>query len=262
MRVALTLALLVALALACAHGGDEQTAPPVESAPTKVPPSSPEDMATAEEKLLAGRTLAAEGKHGQALPYFEAATALYPGWAIAHLEEASCRMVLNQDEAAIARPLEKARQLAPSNPRVHYALGLFHENFGREAAARKAYRAALSYRSSYPDALYRLALLEEISGALKPAREAFDRAYSLNPDNTAAGLGAARLAERQGDIEHAERTLELMARRFPDNLSFRQQLADLYERSGQGGKAKKLRAEIAREARPARELRPLKPSRR
>jgi Flp pilus assembly protein TadD len=262
MRPVLHAAALTTWLVACAHGEELAVDPaaPAEQAPAFV--VSAADMARAEHDLLAGRALAAQGKHGEALPLFEAATRLYPTWAIAHLEEASCRMVLNQEQATIERPLQRALALAPSNPRVHYALGLYHESFGREAAARQAYREALSYRGSYPDALYRLALLDEISGDLAAARDGFDRAYTLNPDNTAAGLGAARLAERAGDLGRAEQVLQQMADRFPDNLSLRAKLADLYERSGQTARAKKLRDAIARQERPDRELRPLKPSRR
>ncbi|MBN2360306.1 MAG: tetratricopeptide repeat protein [Deltaproteobacteria bacterium] len=254
--------------VACA-GAPPPVPGPAGAAETAVPGPAPAAALTAERAELArvefgrGQELAGAGRHSEALPHFVLAAQSYPDWALAHLEEARCRMILAQPEAEIRPALDRALALAPGNPRVHFAFGRFHENFGRRDDACTAYRRALALRSSFPEALYQLALLEEEAGAQREARALFERAFALDRRNVGAALGAARLAEAGGDVDAAELMLKRVIARDPDNMGHRQKLVDLYRRSGQLKKAKKLQAWIERqEGARQRRMRPLKPSRR
>jgi len=263
--VALSAALAIASCASAptpAPASVASSAPAVDS-PTASPLLTSEQAERARSEFALGQELAGAGRHAEALSHFVAAAESYPAWALAHLEEARCRMILNQSEAEIRPALERALALAPDNPRVHFALGRFHENFGRDGAARAAYRRALALRGSYPEALYQLALLEELAGARSEARALFERAFKLDQANIGAALGAARLAEAAGDVAAAEAPLTRLIEREPDNMGHRQKLADLYRRTGQIKKAKKLQAWIDAQAdERQRRMRPLKPSRR
>jgi len=261
MRRLTSLLFLTAVA-ACAAAPQPSPDVPPRSRPAALVPDAAV-IAKAEQDFSSGRELATEGRHLEALPHFEAAARRYPSWALAHLEEARCRMVLNQSEAEIRPPLERALELVPTNPRIHHVWGLFHESYGRDAEARQAYRRAIALRSTYADALYRLALLEELGGAKRQARGLFERAFASDPENIGSALGAARLAEEMGDGVHAEKLLRQLIRQHPENLGYKRQLASLFTRNGKHRKARRLQAAIKRdEDLRQRKLRPLKPSRR
>lgn len=236
---------------------------PTQKSKQQTPKPTAKAMERAQKAFVRGTALVGEGQHEQALPYFVAAAQDYPTWALAHLEEARCRMVLNQGEGVIWPALSRAHQLAPSNPRILYVLGLFHESYGRDAAARRAYRQALELRRSYPDALYRLALLQELSADLPTAYDLFEEAFALDQNHLGAALGAVRLAQQLGKTHRAEKLLRVLIRRYPDNIGYKKQLVAVFSESGQDIKARRLQAKIDRQmAETQRDLRPLRPSRR
>jgi Flp pilus assembly protein TadD/4-amino-4-deoxy-L-arabinose transferase-like glycosyltransferase len=112
--------------------------------------------------------------------------------------------------------LGQSARLDPSNPEVHYDLGLVQRNLGRWAEAEAAYREAIRLRAGHVDAINNLAYLLELQGGAEEAVELYRTAIRLAPDYVQPRINLARLLatnERLLDGAaarlHAERAREL-----------------------------------------------------
>lgn len=139
--------------------------------------------------------------------------------------------------SSAARMIQKARDLAPTNPLYHYNLGRALEGEGNAGEAERSYRQALRLRKGYPEVHHALALLLQNAGRLDEAVEEYRRILKESPGlasvhnnlgNALHGLG--RLAEAEGELR---RTVELE----PGYAQGWGNLGNLLHRMGKGTEA-------------------------
>lgn len=135
-----------------------------------------------------------QGKYDKAVTVLERATALAPANAMLWVNLAAAHLGSlelsgpGQQERAIAA-YERALQIDPATPNVHYNLGLVYKDRQDWAKARAHFTAALSVDASDADAIYWLA---------KVARMEEEGQTAGPPDPEQAGLGGSEAS--QGDI--------------------------------------------------------------
>ena len=114
--------------------------------------------------------------------------------------------------------LQRAQQIAPQVPEIHFALGEALRMTGQFAAAEAAYRQALARRALFPQAHNALGLALVQQGKTDSAIVAWQRAIQLKPDfpDPHANLGAA-LAQQKKFSEAARvlRRAVQLNERFP-----------------------------------------------
>ena len=78
--------------------------------------------------------------------------------------------------------LARARALAPSNPLIHYRLGLLFNNTGRPAEALEALDTSLSLQPDNARAHNNRGSALQLLGRASEAEKAFQRSLDLSPD--------------------------------------------------------------------------------
>ncbi|MCU0700414.1 MAG: hypothetical protein MUC96_28215 [Myxococcaceae bacterium] len=206
-------------------------------------------------KLTAALALEQEGEGGTALQQLEALVAGDPTSELARLETARVALKLGVNVNRATWHAEIARSLVPENPRAHYVCALALDEVGDRAGAIRALEVALALRSDYPDARFRLA-------GLLSAEQRWPEAVTMwrlvaKPDAPGARLQLARALEGAGELKAAEAELKALTRVEVVRLGATRALVALLERQGRRSDAATWRKTLER---PARELRPLKPS--
>ena len=128
-------------------------------------------------------------------------------------------LLVHKRKPAVATPLlQRAAQIAPRVPEIHYALGESLRLAGASPAAENAYRQALALRPLFPQAHNGLGLALVQQGKLESAILAWQRAIQLKGDfaEAHANLGAA-LAQQKKYSEAATilRKAVALSPRFP-----------------------------------------------
>jgi tetratricopeptide (TPR) repeat protein len=170
------------------------------------------------------------------------------------------------DGVRAVESLKRARGLDPRDPAIAFALGLCHERSGAIAAARSAYRSALSLSPTLRNAYERLAAIalredepdealacyEELAemtgddldvlltlGALylqnhRPADalERFQLALLVEPETDDPALPDVGATISENRLNAAIRTLERLVAKCPTVAGYRVRLGDLYARKG------------------------------
>jgi tetratricopeptide (TPR) repeat protein len=95
--------------------------------------------------------------------------------------------------------LQRAREIAPRVPEIHFALGEALRMTGQPAPAEAAYRQALALRALFPPAHNALGLALVQQGKIDSAIVAWQRAIQLKPDfpDPHANLGAALAQQKK-----------------------------------------------------------------
>jgi spermidine synthase len=163
---------------------------------------------------------------------------------------------------------ERARELAPALPGVHYSLGVAEERAGHLDLAEAHYREALRLDPRHPGARVNLGVLAMRRGAPDEAIAELSRALALEPDslvarNNLAWLLATSADERLRDPARAVGLAEAArdaggaadpdvldtlaaayaaAGRFDDAVRAAEQAAGAAERSGDSAGAERIRA--------------------
>ena len=156
-----------------------------------------------------GTWLLERGRHDRALRHLQAAERLEPAF------EASCKLRLgawwaSQGDLEQAEALlERSRELDPTDPEVHYDLGLVHRLAGRPAAAEAAYGRALELRPDYPEAKNNLASLLQGQGRTAEAVRLWREAIAADPDFVPARLSLAWLLATDPDRRDGAAALAL-----------------------------------------------------
>jgi tetratricopeptide (TPR) repeat protein len=242
-RVLLPVAVLLA---ACAG------APP----PRPPPPPRVDPAPRFTEALEARET----GDLERARARLEAAVAADPGWDLPRL--ALAELLLDDGRERSRAEALLAAPARDDNPRLHRLRGAERELAGDDAAAAEHYAAALALRHD-PELRFRRALVLDRLGRAEEAVAELERVRAERPDDLAPLARLADLYERVGQLEDAERLLAGEANGTAPRAGAWLRLARFYGRIGQPEKARaaELRAREL-DAPPARELRPLGPSRR
>ncbi len=216
-----------------------------------------------------GRLLIASGRHGEALPHLETATALRPddklGWqalaqalaAAGRRDEASAALerfqaLVNTEVPLVARQVQLERDINdPAGPALNKALRLIIQERYEEALSVARQEALLS-----PDDI-RLPLLESrillLLGLAAEAIAVAERAIGMEPENPDAHYqrGTARMALRS--FEDAERDLRGALELAPDHTAAMSDLAVLLAVRGNTAEARRLLQRIL-ELRPDDEI--------
>jgi len=210
------------------------------------------------EELVAGaRQLRSAGDHAGAQRLLEQAAVLAPGDVEVCFELAD---LLVADEADLDRAGAMLLAIPAGHPRRDGTLGRLAELRGDPAGAEAAYARQLALQDD-PEVRLRRALVLERLGRDAEATAELERLRAAEP---ADAVVRARLAERYeaaGRLAEAEAELRALAEASPGRPEGWRRLATFCTRHGLAEKARAAEAR-AREAepRPARALRPLKPT--
>ncbi len=99
--------------------------------------------------------------------------------------------------------LARARSLAPSNPLIHYRLGLLLIDTGRPGEALDALDTTLNLQPDNARAHNNRGSALQQLGRLEDAEKAFRRALELGPDLVPPYLNLGKLLEQQGKVREA-----------------------------------------------------------
>jgi Tfp pilus assembly protein PilF len=144
--------------------------------------------------LQVGDDVRADSSLGDAVKLVPAEPAAWADWGILALRQR------NFDTAA--QRLDRARDLAPSNDRIFYLLGILESNRGNAAAAITDLRQAVKLNPANLRANYQLALEIERQGGNDSEAEfqqIIQQILAAEPNNLAALLELSRIAAKRGD---------------------------------------------------------------
>ena len=127
------------------------------------------------------------------------------------------------DEAA-AR-LHRALELAPTNPLIHYRLGLLFSDTGRPAEAVKALDAVVALQPDNARAHNNRGSALQLLGRNAEAETAFRRALTLAPHLDLPYVNLGKLLEHQGKLDQAVELYKLALANGLDAPVFRHYLA-------------------------------------
>ena len=100
--------------------------------------------------------------------------------------------------------LKKAQELAPNDPNLHFALGLFHEESGDADKAQLHYEQAVQLDSCHAQALINLGLIQSQNQALGQAEASFRKAISASPNLPEAHLNLGNIFQQTNRLPEAE----------------------------------------------------------
>jgi tetratricopeptide (TPR) repeat protein len=124
-----------------------------------------------------------------------------------------------------AANLQRALALAPTNPLIHYRLGLLLSDTGRPAEAVKALDVVLSLQPDNARAHNNRGSALQLLGRIDEAEQSFRRALQLAPDLELPYVNLGKLLEQRGKLDQA---MEMYNRALTNGLDaavFRHYLA-------------------------------------
>ena len=121
--------------------------------------------------------------------------------------------------------LSRARVLSPSNPLIHYRLGLLFNDIGRTAEALEALDTSLSLQPDNARAHNNRGSALQLLGRASEAEQAFQRALDLDPDLELPYINLGHLLEEQGKVRQATNLYERAIARGLDPTLFSHYLA-------------------------------------
>lgn len=131
------------------------------------------------------------------------------------------------ESAAAILLLQRAAQLDPQDPVIHYDLGNNLARQGRLDQAAASYQQAISLKPEYAAAHYNLASVRSAAGRHEEAEELMARAIEADSGYQPAHKALAQLRERRGDYDGAIESLEIAVGIRPDDVEARNLLGYL-----------------------------------
>jgi protein O-GlcNAc transferase len=286
-------AVRINLGLAYFRAGDARRA--VETFQTVVTStstsaSSASDPAAVQARALLGLALVEAGRHAEAIPLLEAASARAPddaallfalGRAYAGSDSPKGDDVAARlSQLPMGRPLwqhlqgllhqrqgrhrealaafEAARAAEPRLPGLTLAIGISLLSLGDEVQARDAFEQARVQAPRDAVPLFYLGWVDERAGRLAAARTFAEQALAIDPELFEARALFGRVLLLQGEFNEAARHLAIAAQHDADDASIRYLPAQAWQRAGDWAaaarefdEARRLKArEVARERRP------------
>jgi tetratricopeptide (TPR) repeat protein len=281
-------AVRINLGLAYFRGGDARRA--VETFQAVVTSAADSDPAAVQARALLGLALVEAGRHAEAIPLLEAASARTP-------DDAALLFALGRAYAGSQNPkgdevAARLSQLPMGRPLWQHLQGLLHQRQGRHREALAAFEAARAAEPRLPgltlatgisllslgdevkardafeqahiqaprDAVpvFYLGWVDERGGRLPSARAFAEQALAIDPELFEARAVFGRVLLLQGEFTEAARQLAIAAQHDAEDASIRYLLAQAYQRAGdrtaaarEFDEARRLKArEVARERRP------------
>jgi tetratricopeptide (TPR) repeat protein len=288
-------AVRINLGLAYFRAGDARRAVEtfqtvVTSTSTSASTSSTSDPAAVQARALLGLALVEAGRHAEAVPLLEAASARAPddaallfalGRAYAGSDSPKGDDVAARlSQLPMGRPLwqhlqgllhqrqgrhrealaafEAARAAEPRLPGLILATGISLLSVGDEVKARDAFEQARAQAPRDAVPVFYLGWVDERAGRLPSARAFAEQALAIDPELFEARALFGRVLLLQGEFNEAARHLAIAAQHDADDASIRYLLAQAWQRAGDRAaaarefdEARRLKArEVARERRP------------
>jgi len=164
------------------------------------------------------------GRGEEAIPHYERALALLPGFAQAENNIGNILLKRREPEKAIPR-LQAALAIRKTFPEAHYNLGCCFALEGRFPEAIDQLRLAVTEKPDYPEAHRILGNLLLTTGKASESLPHFRKVLELNPKDaqTRSNLGSALI--QSGDDQAALLEFERAASISPDNIVFQNNLA-------------------------------------
>jgi tetratricopeptide (TPR) repeat protein len=173
-----------------------------------------------------------EEKYPEAVPYLSALRNADPKNLNVLVKLGLIQMKMTHYKEAIAT-FNSVVSFAPDSDRVHYYLGMCHEEMKNLAPALEHFAKVPAESSLFEDATLHRVYLMKGSDRLADAKSTISTAIQQAPAVASFYLLSASLDEDTKDIAAAVKTLEKAAERFPDNEKVRYYLGSLYDRQGQ-----------------------------
>jgi Flp pilus assembly protein TadD len=181
IRLALALALLAA---------------PLAHAASPAPSASPHQTSAgeweADHSMRLGEHAYLEGDIHRALAHFRAAAEKDPRRAECRWRSAHCLVVYGRFREAVAE-LERARAIAPEDPRILNTLAVVQMRRGLNLEAARAAEQAVRFAPGVADVWDTLGWASLGAGNRERARVAFETAVRLDPHNRSAKRGLHKL---------------------------------------------------------------------
>lgn len=135
------------------------------------------------------------------------------------------------DLAAAADWYQKATELNPRHPAIHYDLGYALQLQGHTEEAIGQYRQAIELNPRHPHAYYNLGFLQQKNNDNESAVNNYNKAASIDPSNPYIYYNLALIMEDRGELVSAralyERVIALIPERRP-GVDARQRLTALW----------------------------------
>lgn len=136
--------------------------------------------------------------------------------------------------------LERARQAAPTDPDVHYNLGILYMNKGAHASAQRSFEESLRLRKDYADAYNNLGVVFAKQGRSGEAAANFRAALELRPYYVEALNNLATIHVQEGRSQEALQLLMKALSAHPDEARILNSLALLYASRGELNRAREM----------------------
>jgi tetratricopeptide (TPR) repeat protein len=182
------------------------------------------------------------GKNEEALAIFERAIALSKSGA----ERADVLVEIarvHADRGATATALEslvRARDAAPTDPDIHYNLGVLYFRAGQQDAAVAAFDAAVKLKADHANALNNKGVVLEKQRRLEDAVKAFEAAIAVDPKNGFAHFNRGLALFKLRRFKDAEGAFERAVEVNPEIGEARFFLGEIYFQLGDSKKALRL----------------------
>jgi len=127
----------------------------------------------ADARHVLGALLSNQGRPAEGIPHLQKAVELSPGAASYHYALGNAYRSLRDDPDALNKAraaFERALELDPATPIVHYFYGLTLEELGETASAAREYRRTLELEPKFGSARYRLGAAYRTLGMGEEAR--------------------------------------------------------------------------------------------
>lgn len=159
-----------------------------------------------QSKVLLGDLAALQGKHVDALAYFDAALELDASDYRVHISRAQTLLKLDRMNQAL-NSAEAAVAQAPDNSLTHYTLGTVLTMLGQQDNAKSEFEEAVYLNEGNVLALLELVRISIVELDYAKANAYLDVVYSLYPENNTAKYYSSVLLALGGDDEEAQKVL-------------------------------------------------------
>ncbi|MGE3276284.1 MAG: sulfatase-like hydrolase/transferase [Vicinamibacterales bacterium] len=170
-------------------------------------------------------------EYAKAVPYYQKALALSPGYDLATINLANAYRRLGNEQAAMTG-YEQYLARDPRNAYVRYQLGEIQSDLGRLGEAEQTFLTALEADPSLASAQNALGVVRFKQGRLQEARADIERALQMKPEVRLAYYNLAVLAEAEGRPAEARDLYARELSRHPDNYRAHFNLGRLFEAAG------------------------------
>jgi tetratricopeptide (TPR) repeat protein len=175
-----------------------------------------------------GVVMALQNRDDEALPLFEKALSLDPGFTPAMVQVTGLLIRKQKDVKGAIRRVEEQIGKAPDNIEYPLLLSELLIRNGENGKARQVLSRAAEKRPAVTAYRVRLADLDRIEGKRDKAVAAYESIRKENPRDRAASLALASLYEEKGNIEGARKVYEDMVSRNPEDGTAANNLAFYY----------------------------------